>query len=159
MDIEAELAALTARVRLLEDIEAIRAVIAAYGPAADRGDAEGAAALWQDDGLYDVGGFGVSAGRTAIAALLEGPAHRTLIEGGAAHVLSPVSMALDGDHATATGYSCVFRWTGAAFEAHRISANRWMLVRTAAGWKVGSRVNRLLDGAEAARALLAGGGI
>lgn len=150
-----QVAALAARVQVLEDREAIRDLIAAYGPAADRGDARRAAALWADEGEYDVGGFGVQRGRAAIAGLLEGEAHSALIAAGAAHVLSPVEISLRGDEATAWGYSCVFRWTGTEFIAHRIAANYWELRRGAAGWEVLRRVNRLLDGAEAARAVLA----
>ena len=155
MDITAELAALTARMRTLEDLEGIRALIASYGPAVDSGDAGGAAALWEKDGTHDVGGDGINVGRAAITALLDSPTHRGLIEGGAAHVLSPVTIVLDEDRATATGYSCIFCWTGTDFVAHRIAANHWTLARTAAGWRVSVRVNRLLDGTEAARALLA----
>jgi len=155
MEIKQEITDLAARIRVLEDHGAIRAIIAAYGPAADRGDAQAAAALWQEDGIYDVGSFGVSTGRTAIEALLEGSAHCELVSGGAAHVFSPVNIALHGDQAIATGYSCVFRWTGTEFIVHRIAANRWTLARGQAGWRVASRVNRLLDGAAAARALLA----
>jgi hypothetical protein len=147
-------AALEVRLRALEDREAIRDLIASYGPAVDSGDSDGAAALWHEDGRYDVGGFGVSTGRGAIAALMEGETHQSLIAGGAAHVLSPLRIVLDGGRAIATGYSCVFRWTGHAFEAHRIAANRWALSRGADGWRVDERVNRLLDGHAAARALL-----
>ena len=145
---------LAARVRALEDREAIRDLIAAYGPAADRGDSAGAAALWQEEGRYDVGGYGISQGRAAIAALMEGDTHQGLIAGGVAHVLSPPRITLDGDRATAVGYSCVFRRTGDAFEAYRIAANRWTLSRGAEGWRVDERINRLLDGDAAARALL-----
>ena len=155
MDLSARLAALEAQLRELEDREAIRDAIAAYGPAADRGDVQAAAALWAADGRYDVGGFGVSEGQAAIGALLEGPEHQTLIAGGAAHVLSPVQIHLEGDRAVAVGYSCVFRRTEAGFEAYRVSANRWHLARTAAGWRVSLRINRLLNGEAAARMLLA----
>jgi uncharacterized protein (TIGR02246 family) len=146
--------ALEVRLRALEDREAIRDLIASYGPAVDSGDSDRAAALWHENGRYDVGGFGVKTGRDAIAALLEGETHQALIVSGAAHVLSPLRITLDGDRAIATGYSCVFRWTGTAFEAHRISANRWTLKRGHHGWRVEERVNRLLDGDAAARALL-----
>lgn len=60
------------RIGRLEDIEAIRNLIASYGPLADSGDAAGVAALWTEDGEYDVGGYGIAKGRMAIAALIDG---------------------------------------------------------------------------------------
>ena len=155
-DLADQLAALQARIRLLEDREAIRNAIASYGPAVDSGDSPGAAALWAEDGCYDVGGLGASTGHDAIAALFDGDFHQTLIAGGAAHLLSPVKLAIDGDRAVAIGYSCMFRRTGAGFAAERVSANRWELERTQAGWRVTLRVNRPLDGSDEARRLLGG---
>ncbi len=154
MDIERELAGLVRRVRELEDREEIRNVIASYGPAVDRGDSSAAAGLWAVDGTYDVDGYGISAGRAAIKALLDGPHHRQLIAGGAAHLLSPVKLEIVGDDAIAVGYSCVFQWNGEAFNAVRIAANRWTLGRSRSGWQVTGRTNRLLNGSEAAQAIL-----
>ena len=42
----------------LLDREAIRDHIARYGPAADSGDADGVAALFDEAGVYAVGGMG-----------------------------------------------------------------------------------------------------
>lgn len=145
---------LATRLQALEDREAIRDLIASYGPRADSGDAAGVAALWVEDGVYAVGGMGEARGREAIAALIEGPVHQALMAAGCAHVLGPVVIQLDGDRATAAGHSLVFRRAGEAFEIYRVSANLWTLIRTDAGWRVHRRDNRLLDGAESARALL-----
>jgi hypothetical protein len=146
---------LAARLQALEDREAIRDLIARYGPAADSGDAEGAAALFAPDGVYAVGGMGESHGRPAIAALLRGPVHQQLMADGCAHLLGPVAIDLAGDTATARGLSLVFRWNGSHWDTVRASANRWHLTRGAAGWAVTRRDNALLDGDAAARALLA----
>lgn len=151
-----EPADLAARIALLEDREAIRELIARYGPLADAGDCAGAAALWTEDGVYEVGGFGSYTGRAAIQTLLEGESHQGLIHGGAAHVLSPPVIDLDGDRATARTYSVVFRKSGDNWEAHRASANMWHLVRVGAEWKVARRINQLLDGTAEARALIGG---
>ena len=145
---------LSARLRALEDREAIRDLIASYGPLADTGNAAALAALWHEDGAYAVDGMGESTGRAAIAALITGPVHQQLMADGCAHVLSPVTIELDGDRATARGYSCVFRWTGESWEAARVSANRWELARHNGQWQVTRRDNALLNGDEAARALL-----
>ena len=145
---------LTQRLQALEDREAIRDLIARYGPLADRGDAAGVAALWAEDGRYTIHGFGTATGHSEIAALIEGTTHQQLMADGCAHLLGPVALELLGDHAIAVGHSIVLRWTGAQFEAARVAANRWELRRTASGWRVTLRENALLKGEEAARALL-----
>ncbi len=148
---------IAARLQALEDREAIRGLIARYGPLADTGDAQGVAALWTSDGSYAVGGMTEAKGRAAIAALIEGQVHQQLMADGCAHALGPVAIDLAGDTATARGYSIVFRADGkGGFEVARASANRWALARTADGWRVTRRENALLDGAEAARLLLRG---
>ncbi|MFK7840776.1 MAG: nuclear transport factor 2 family protein [Sphingorhabdus sp.] len=136
------------RLQRLEDLEAIRNLIASYGPLADSGDADGVAALWSVSGTYDVGGFGVSVGRPAIAALISGDTHQSLMAQGCAHILSPHQIMLNGATAIATGYSIVFRKIGDAYEAWRVSHNRWELSRQTDGnWLVDMRVNRPVSGA------------
>lgn len=144
-----------ARLRILEDREAIRALVAEYGPLADAGEAEALAALWAADGEYEVVGFATARGHAEIAALITGPVHQGLMVAGCAHVLGPIAIDLDGDRATARGHSLVLRFTGSGFEVHRVSANRWTLARQPGGWRVVHRANTLLDGSQAARALLA----
>lgn len=149
------LEALAARLQALEDREAIRELIASYGPLADTGAADALSQLWTEDGRYAVGGMTEAKGRAAIAALIDGTVHRNLMADGCAHTLGPVTILLDGDTATARGHSVVFRADGkGGWTAHRVSANRWHLARTPDGWRVTARENALLDGAEAARALL-----
>ncbi len=142
------------RLGALEDREDIRNLIASYGPLADSGDAEALAALWTGDGTYEVVGFARAHGHAAIAALIDGPVHRALMADGCAHMLGPVAIDLDGDCATARGHSVVLHHTALGFAVHRVSANRWALVRTQAGWRVAYRANALLDGTAAARILL-----
>jgi ketosteroid isomerase-like protein len=145
---------LETRLRILEDKEAIRELIAHYGPLADSGDSEGVAALWAEDGSYAVGGMAAANGRAAIAGLIDGETHRQLMRSGCAHLLGPVAIELDGDVAIARGHSVVFRYINAGFEVWRVSSNRWELERGSEGWLVRRRVNAPLDGSEAARALL-----
>ena len=142
------------RLRCLEDMEAIRKLIASYGPLADIGDAQGVAALWAESGSYSVGDFGEAKGRTQIAALILSDTHQQLLTAGCGHILTTPHITLDGDSALAINHSVVFRNTGSAHEAWRVSANRWELVRTDNGWRVQHRVNRPLNGESAARALL-----
>ncbi len=155
MDLSEQLEALRSRIGAIEDREQIRNAIAAYGPWVDCGDSAAAAGLWAADGRHDVGGMGVSTGRDAIQALFDGEVHQGLIAGGAAHVLSPVRLEIDGDHATAIGYSCVFVWREGRFTAERIAANRWALRREGERWLVTHRTNRLLNGTAEGRQVLA----
>jgi uncharacterized protein (TIGR02246 family) len=143
-----------ARLQALEDREAIREIIASYGPLADSGDAQGVAGLFSDDGSYAVGGMGEARGRDAIAGLIDGLAHRELMAQGCAHLLGPVAIDLDCDHAVARGHSVVLRQTGAGFDVFRVSANRWEFARIEGAWQVTRRDNALLNGNEAAQALL-----
>lgn len=142
------------RLRALEDREAIRDLIARYGPLADSGDAEAVAALFAEDGVYAVGGMGEAKGRAAIAALISGPVHQALMADGCGHVLSSPAIDLDGDRAVARCHSIVFRHEDGEWAPVRVAANRWELARGSTGWQVTRRDNALLDGNSAARDLL-----
>lgn len=146
---------LSARLRAIEDREAIRDIVARYGPLADSGDAAGVGDLWTEGGIYEVAGFAAARGHGEIAALIESDEHRALMNDGCAHLLGPVAICLEGDRATARGHSIVFRRQGNGFIVYRVSANRWILARRVEGWRVTHRTNALLDGSEAARILLA----
>ena len=99
--------------------------------------------------------MGEARGREAIAALISGPVHRSLMADGCAHVLTSPIIELAGDRATARCYSIVFRHEEAEWAPVRVAANRWELARAATGqWQVVRRDNALLDGSAAARALL-----
>jgi hypothetical protein len=143
------------RLQALEDREAIRNLIASYGPLADSGDAAGVALLWAEDGVYAVDGFAEARGHAAIAALIAGPVHQALMARGCAHLLGAPVIDLDGDRARARCHSVVLAKAGEGWEAVRVAANRWELARTPKGWRVIRRDNALLDGRVAAQALLA----
>lgn len=151
--LEDRLSALEARTRLVEDQLAIYQLLAAYGPAVDSLSGEAAAQLWVEDGRYEAGTY-VFEGREALAGLVDIANHRTWVAEGCAHVVGLPLVAIDGDTAVARGYSRVYVHDGDHWRVHRASANRWDLRRTPEGWKVIHRVNRLLDGDEAARELL-----
>jgi hypothetical protein len=153
---EARIAALEGRLRLLEDRLEILQLIASYGPAVDSRSARATAALWADDGSYDFGGPPL-VGAEAVGDLVNLGTHTAYVARGCAHVLGMPMVTITGDSAIATGYSRVYLREGDGWKVERTSANRWNLVRTVAGWKVQSRVNRLLDGRAEARALLRAG--
>jgi uncharacterized protein (TIGR02246 family) len=134
----------------VSDVEAITQLIAAYGPAVDRGDAEAVADLFVEDGWYAVAGRRYQ-GRAAIAAMVRSSGHTGLLEQGAAHVMGLPRVDVDGDRAVAVNHTTVY----VGGTVWRVAANRWELVRTPDGWRVSTRTNRLLDGDQEARDLLA----
>ena len=141
------------RLRALEDRAAIAELIARYGPAADSGDAAAVAALWEDGGTYQFDDTVLDT--DGIRGLVTIPTHVEYLRRGCAHILSAPRIEIDGDTAIAVTHSVVMLREGERWVGERVSANRWELHRTAQGWRVRSRRNRLLDGAAAARELLA----
>ncbi len=147
---------LLARVQRLEDELAVQRLVLSYGPTADAGLSGQTAARWTEDGVYDWDADGEPhEGRTAVAAMLAGDAHQGFVARGAAHVMSPPVVALDGDSAVAVNYSLVVARREEGFELWRTSAVRWDLLRTREGWRVARRTNRLLDGSGRGRDLFA----
>ena len=76
---------------------------------------------------------------------------------------------IDGDTAIVTSYLQILvpqtqgdpvdvpnHGSGKGFRVHRMTANRWELVRTSEGWKFKHRMLRQLDGTEPARKILRG---
>jgi hypothetical protein len=131
-----------ARLRRLEDADAIRNLLASYGLLADSGASTELALLWTEYGEYDVGGYGTAKGRDAIAALIESETHQQLLQAGCAHILSPHVIEVVDERATAAGYSVVWRYNEGAMEPWRVSWNTWELVRQRSQWFVQRRINR-----------------
>lgn len=145
MNLEERLAALESRVQLLEDEAEVRRVVAAYGPLVDAGDAEGTAALWAQDGVYDVDEL-VMRSAADVEAMVRSRHHQDFIAGGCAHVIGPVHVALHGDEAVAVCHSLMVVSDGGRFVVRRATANVWRLQRGPAGWRVADRTSRVLDG-------------
>ncbi|MCD4532896.1 nuclear transport factor 2 family protein [Nocardioides sp. cx-169] len=151
---DARLAALEARLRALEDEQEIARLVASYGPLVDAGEAERVAALWTEDGVYDVDEWFMG-DRAQIEAMVRSDAHQELISRGCSHFLGPAHVIVDGDRAVAICESVLLVRHEARTQVARIGANRWELVRTAGVWRTTRRTTRGLDGTPAARALLA----
>jgi uncharacterized protein (TIGR02246 family) len=98
----ADLDALAARVQVLEDREAIRALILAYGQAHDHRDYKTFASLFASNGEW-VGGLGSAKGPEAIFALMDKTiGHHPLPNGsGTFHVLTNDQIEIHGDMASA----------------------------------------------------------
>ena len=144
------------RLRMTEDQLAIYQLIATYGPGVDSLNEEVVRSLWTEDGTYDTGREPY-VGNQAVGKLIYGDLHQGFVNKGCAHVMSMPRVTIDGDTAVATGYSRVYIRDGDHWRVQRASANRWELVRTAQGWKVKHRTNRLMLGDDKPRQLLGRG--
>ena len=100
---DVDLASVAARVQVLEDREAIRALILAYGQAHDHRDYRTFANLFASNGEW-VGGLGSAKGPQAIFELMDKTiGHKPLPNGsGTYHVMTNDQIKLDGDRASAT---------------------------------------------------------
>ncbi len=152
---DARLQALEARVRELEDRDALAQLVASYGPAVDSGDADAAASLWSDDGVFDVVPYFELVGREGIAGMVNDEGHQSLILNGCGHVLTAPKLSIDGDHARGWNYAFNIRWDADAdrFWIARLSANEWEFRRDGDSWRVARRTNINLDGDGRPRAL------
>lgn len=150
-----DLSALEARLTRVEDELAIHRLLATYGPLADAGLGSEAAALWTADGVYEPGGVLRAEGSAALEAIYSGERHQSLISRGSMHMTAPVQVTTDGDRAQAVGYSLLVLNDGAGtFTLARAAINHWTLTKTATGWRIVERINRVLDGSDEARDLL-----
>ena len=90
------------------------------------------------------------------------PGHQEAIRGGLAHFAALPHVEIDGDTAYVTSYLQILhpdRWgearelpnhgTSQGYRIHRVVANRWVLIRTAGGWKIKTRKLRQIDGSAA----------
>ena len=96
-------AALERRVQQLEDQEAIRQVLIAYGEYLDARDYAGYASLFATDGVW-TGGFGSATGPAGIQAMLEknlGKAEPGFINKSNFHLMTTMVVEVHGDTATA----------------------------------------------------------
>jgi len=93
------------RLKRLEDIEALRALIVDYACACDRGnDPEMLAPLFAEDGTWECQGFGKYVGREQVAKGLHGIAGEK-IWWSLHYMISPrIELGADGDTATAFWY-------------------------------------------------------
>jgi uncharacterized protein (TIGR02246 family) len=142
-DLAQTVAELARRVERLEDELAIHRLIVSYGLGVDAGDPERGAAVFTEDGVYDVD-VGRMEGREAVRAMVRGPKHQEMV-GRCAHQMGPAVVTLEGDgRASAVGYSRVYLETRAGTHVYRVSMNRWELVKERGAWLIARRVTRRL---------------
>src|SRR5215475_2944086 len=163
----AEHRTLEQRIRAIEDRLAIYNLIASHPPRADTGAQGYIRSIFADDAVLDLGGDKTATGNEAISGMSQRPAHQEAIRGGLAHFAGLPHVELDGDRAVVTSYLQIItphpsaepvevpaHGVSKGYRVHRVGANRWELVRTAAGWKIKRRTFRSLDGSNDALDIL-----
>lgn len=136
-----ELADIKQRLQVLEDREAIRSLIIAYGSAHDGRDYKTYASLFAHDGEW-VSGMGTATGPDAIFAFLDKSiGHNPTPEGsGTYHVMSNEQIDIDGDRAQA-----VTKWVYLTRTADNTPAVTFLghyvdeFIREAGEWKFSRR--------------------
>jgi hypothetical protein len=158
-ELEERVAVLERRVQGLEDHVAILRLVNSWGPAVDTGASRAAGALFDETGVLE-SDLSRLEGPADVVAMVESEGQQALIRRGCAHVQTAPLVTVDGDRATATTYSQVYLQAGGAGGGHevwRVSANQWEFRRTAEGWRVTRRANRVIDGSGESHDILAGG--
>ncbi len=153
-DVTRRLAALERRLQAVEDELAIHRLIVRYGLAVDTGDAERTAAVFSADGIYDAD-VRLMRGRGDVADMVRSDRHQGMV-GRCAHQIGPAVVRVDGDRATALGYSRVYLRGDDGIDVYRVSMNRWELERIGGSWLITRRVTRILGHEEAAAIFVEG---
>lgn len=156
------------RMQAIEDRLEILNLVGGHPPGADSASGEYAASYWLEDGVFDRGDLSGSQGHAAMIANLQAPGFQGAIRQGIAHFTGLPYIEIDGDTAVVTSYLQILapdpngtpfelsaHGTSKGFRVHRLTANRWELVRTSEGWRIKRRTLRSMDTPEA-RALLRG---
>lgn len=154
MDIEARVTALETRLRAAEDQLEIFRLIFTYGPLVDSDETDAAVHLWIEGGIHDVGGYPPRLAYDGIADAIGGAEMQALNRTGCTHFYSAPRITLSGDEAEGVAYSLVVIRDDGEFRLWRTAVNYWTFVRTAEGWRIKERFNRLADGGEDARRLM-----
>ena len=152
MTLEERVEQLEARLRQAEDRLEIIDLLNRYGPLADSGSSQEAAALWIEGGGYNYSG-GKSGGTRLeapdqLVEIYDGDGHRGLMAAGCAHLTATPAITIDGDRATAIGYTFVILREEDRWFVFRAAINDFSLVRTDDGWRISERYNRTLTGSE-----------
>ena len=131
---------LEARVRRLEDLEAIRQVLIDYGELLDLRDLDAFAELWAEDAEFEMSTGRSAIGREAIRTMLADVIARS--SRAAAHIETNPRISLDGDQATATiMFAVAFTQDDGMARITMLGHHHDEFVRTEQGWKIQHRRN------------------
>ena len=160
MDVTEKIAALEARLRTVEDHQAILNLLNTYGPLVDSGSSEEVVKLWVEGGGYNYtrpgGGDGRLDAPDGLLTLYGSPPHLEMIATGSAHMTLTPKISIDGDDAQAVGYSMVVEREGDRWFVERASVNHWILKRQPDGWRIVERFNRTLTGSDESHEVMRG---
>jgi SnoaL-like domain len=154
-ELECQVEQLSLRVRELEDFVEISTLVATYAPALDSDSREVAAALWTEDGAYDLN-HRMYKGWDGIRADFLDRRDMGWISK-SAHPSSAPRITIKGDEAVVTNYQHLVRLIDDEFRVVHQNASVWRLVRTASGWRVRYRTIRETDGSGQSQTLLQDG--
>jgi len=133
-----EASSLEARIRRLEDRDAIHQIFVDYGHCLDFGDFDAYAKLFAEDGEVMLGPLGRARGRDAIRALME-----KVLAGGVGssyHIISNPIVKLDGDTATSeVTWAVVARDEKGLPTLTMLGRHLDRLVREEGSWKIAER--------------------
>lgn len=135
-----QLEALARRIETLEDELAVRDVLMRYCLAADGGDAQSAALLFDQNCNVDIDAAFFMKGSEQVRASLESNAHQSMLPR-VAHITGPFHIQLRGDTAIATGYLTLFL-KGESTSVARQSLGRWEMQKRDGQWLIKSRIAR-----------------
>lgn len=152
-DTEHRLSLLEARLREVEDRQAILDLLNRHGLLIDSGETRPALELWTDGATYTYSGGRVEA-PDGMAALYENDGWRATVSGGVSHLHSVPVITLDGDTATAVGYTFVVVPDGGRWIISRAAINTWTLTRARPGWQIEQRTNVAVDGSTESHAII-----
>lgn len=82
----------------------------------------------------------------ALVKMYNDTGHQELVHTGSSHLTATPRIEVNGDEAEAVAYSFVVVKHDDEFYIMRGAINHWQLVRTAQGWRIKERLNRVLDG-------------
>jgi len=143
------------RLRLLEDERELRSLLSRHCFNADLGRSRAYAELYADDGAIDLGTMAADhryrrnpvrfVGREQILFdFITGRTHRNIEGDSQHHTTGPHVFYIEGDSATAEGYSFVLVRRPEGIEVYSASFNRWTFQRSGGQWKIAERFARAI---------------
>ncbi len=136
-----ELEVLKRRLRVLEDKEAIRDLLVRYAFTADLERIDDFLELWTEDGTYELDSA-VWKGRDQIKQGCMSDAFYNSIKNRSQHLILDLIINVNGDSATAAGYSATTVHWQAGFGLGRCALSTFRFRRVKGRWLIEQRVNR-----------------